>query len=155
MLYAFVLTSSLGRLLYQLKEPDCCYIVWSNNIDHYLDLLLHDQPKFILGMGVYSGVDQDAIRIETYTINQFRNNPIEFDTNSPKKLFIDPFSKPLVDNSKLASGLGNSWCNLISWKIMRLINQKKLNSRYTFLHIPKLYPLYKSKKIIEEMLKAV
>ena len=153
MLYAFALTSSLSMLLYKLSEPDCCYIVYSNNIDHYLNLLLHDQPRFILGMGVYSGVDQEVLRIETVTTNQFRNSSIESNIDSSEKLVINPFVRSIGDSSKLASSLGNSWCNLISWKIMQLINQKKLNSQYTFLHIPRTYPLYKSKEIIEEMLK--
>lgn len=76
MLYAFALTNSLGQVLYKLKAPNHCYIVWSNNIEHYLSLLLHDQPDHILGMGIYSGIDQDAIRIETIATNKFRNNPI-------------------------------------------------------------------------------
>ncbi len=138
MLYAFALTNSLGKLLYKLKAPDHCYLVWSNNIDHYLDILLHDQPEFILGMGVYSGVDQETIGIETGTTN---NLPINY------------FLKPDGSNVKLASRSGNSLCNLISWKIMKLINKNLLNSKYTFLHIPKQFPSYKAISLIEQMLK--
>lgn len=139
MLYTFALTSSLGRLLYRLKSPDHCYIVYSNNIDHYLDLLIHDQPSHILGLGSYSGVNQDKIRIERITTNQFRNDKIE--ENAPNKLGISNFlslSMP-SDSFKYTDAIGNSWCNLISWKIMRLIDNGALHSQYSFLHIPKSF----------------
>jgi pyrrolidone-carboxylate peptidase len=135
MLYVFALTSELGRLLYQLKSPDCCYIVYGNNIDHYLKMLLHDQPSHILGLGSYSGVDQDKIRIETITTNRFRNDPIE--AYAPDELRINNYLETSNENFKVVSALGNSYCNLISYKIMRLIEKGKLKSQYSFLHIPK------------------
>ncbi len=137
MLYAFALTTSLGKLLYKLKSPDHCYIVYSNNIDHYLDLLIHDQPSHILGLGSYSGIDQDKIRIERITTNQSRNGKVE--ENAPNKLKINSFLPLSIpsENFKYAEAIGNSWCNLISWKIMRLIEKGVLHSQYTFLHVPK------------------
>jgi hypothetical protein len=96
MLYAFALTSGLGRLLYRLKLPDHCYIVYSKNIDHYFDLLIHDQPSQILGLGSYSGVDQDKIRIERIATNQFRNNKIE--ENAPDKFEINNFLTLSISN---------------------------------------------------------
>jgi len=139
MLYVFALTSSLGKLLYRLKSPDHCYIVYSNNIDHYLDLLVHDQPSYILGLGSYSGIDQDKIRIERITTNQFRNDKIEDITTD--KLEINNFLTIPSSNNyfKYADAMGNSWCNLISWKIMRLIKNGTLHSKYSFLHIPKSF----------------
>lgn len=132
----FALTSSLGRLLYRLKSPDHCYIVYSNNIVHYLSLLVHDQPTHILGLGSYSGIDQNRIRIERVTTNQFRNDKIE--ENTSYKLGINNFLSLSMSNEhfKYADAMGNSWCNLISWKIMRLIENGNLRSQYTFLHIP-------------------
>lgn len=135
MLYAFALTSELGRLLYQLKYPDCCYIVYSNNIDHYLKMLLNDQPSHILGLGSYSGIDKDKIRIETITTNRFRNDSIE--TNAPEEIKINNYLETSNENFRMAFALGNSYCNLISYKIMRLIEEGKLKSQYSFLHIPK------------------
>lgn len=135
MLYSFALTSNLGRLLYQLKSSDCCYIVYGNNIDHYLKMLLHDQPSHILGLGIYSGIDKDKIRVETITTNRFRSNPIE--TYAPEEIKINNYLETSNGNFKMASALGNSYCNLISWKIMRLITDGSLKSKYSFLHIPK------------------
>lgn len=137
MLFAFSLTNSLGKLLYRLESPDHCYIVYSNNIDHYLNLLTHEQPSHILGLGSYSGIDRDKIRIERITTNQFRNDKIE--ENAPSKLEIINFLSLSMpnENFKYADAIGNSWCNLISWKIMRLIEDGTLHSQYSFLHIPK------------------
>lgn len=134
-LYGFSLSGQTSRLLWKLRNVDICYEIHSNNIDHHLKMLIHDQPKYILGMGTYTGVDKDKIRIETITKNKFRNDVIENNFPISKQIIISPFIRESV-NTKLASALGNSWCNLISWKIMRLIENKELNSKYTFLHIP-------------------
>lgn len=68
-LYGFSLSSLTSKILWRLKPLEMCYQVFSNNIDHYLQMLIHDQPKCILGMGTYSGVAQDKIRIETIVKN--------------------------------------------------------------------------------------
>ncbi len=134
-IYGFAFGRNLSAyILWRLREIDCCYEIFPNNLDQYLQMILHDQPECILGLGVYSGVDQDKIRIETKCSNQFRNDFIE--GNKIEDISIDPYLKPSL-LSKYATGIGNSYCNLVSWKIMRLILQKKLKSRYTFLHIPK------------------
>lgn len=150
-LYGFSLSRQTSRILWKLKKVDMCYEVWSNNIDHYLKMLIHDQPKHILGMGTYTGVDKDSIRIETVTKNQFRNDVIENDFPISKQIIINPFIKE-SENTKLASALGNSWCNLISWKIMRLIENKVLESQYTFIHIPSLFKLDYSIEVVENIL---
>lgn len=72
-IYGFALSGGTGRILYRLKQIDCCYLVYPNNVEHYLEMLLHDQPSYVLGLGAYSGVDQEQIRIETICTNQFRN----------------------------------------------------------------------------------
>lgn len=132
-IYGFALGNT-GRLLYQLKNIDCCYLVFSNNLDKYLDMLIHDQPQYILGLGSYSGIDQDKIRIETICSNQFRNDFADGDQYT--EVEIRPFLKPTVA-MKCAKAIGNSYCNHASWKMMQLINEGKLHSQYTFLHIPK------------------
>lgn len=149
-IYGFSLSGQTSRILWKLKNVDMCYEVWSNNIDHYLKMLIHGQPKYILGMGTYTGVDKDSIRIETVTKNQFRNGAIENDFPISKQIIINPFVKE-SENTKLASALGNSWCNLISYKIMRLIENKELKSEYSFLHIPSSYDFNKAVEIIDEI----
>lgn len=133
-IYGFALSGGTGHILYRLKQIDCCYLVFPNNVEHYLKMLLHDQPEYVLGLGTYSGVDQDQIRIETICTNQFRNDYV--DGNEKQKVKINSF---LSENSqmKMAEAMGNSHCNLVSWKIMQLMNQGKLDAQYTFLHIPR------------------
>lgn len=151
----FALTNGFRRLLYSLKSPDHCYIVYGNNIDYYLDLLIHDQPSHVLGLGSYSGVDQDKIRVEMITTNQFRNNKIE--ENGLDKIEINNFltlPTPTQD-FKYAEAIGNSWCNLISWKIMRHIKDGALCSQYTFLHIPKSLDQKTAEKAIDMIVGAI
>lgn len=133
MIYGFAMGST-GRLLYRLKNIDCSYLVFPNNLDKYLDMLIHDQPSHILGLGSYSGIDQDKIRIETICSNQFRNNFA--DSARYSEVVIKPFLISTGD-MKYAKAIGNFHYNQISWKIMKLINRGKLRSQYTFLHIPK------------------
>lgn len=148
-IYGFALSGGTGRILYRLKQIDCCYLVYPNNIEHYLEMLLHDQPTYVLGIGTYSGVDQNQIRIETICTNQFRNDYV--DDNEKQEITINSF---LSENSqmKLAEAMGNSHCNLVSWKIMQLINQGKLNAQYTFLHIPKSMKSWVATDIIDQKL---
>ncbi|MBU0578913.1 hypothetical protein KKE34_05445 [Patescibacteria group bacterium] len=148
-IYGFALSGGTGRILYGLKQINCCYLVYSNNIEHYLAMLLHDQPSYVLGLGTYSGADQDQIRIETICTNQFRNDYV--DGNEKQKVTINSF---LSENSqmKLAEATGNSHCNLVSCKIMQLINQGKLNAQYTFLHIPKRMKPWVTTETIDQKL---
>ncbi len=113
-------------------------------------MLMNDKPKYILGLGVYTGRDQDKIRIETKCTNQFRNNVIEEKTI--EEIDINYFLTPSI-SSKYATAIGNSYCNLVSWKIMRLIETKQLQSQYTFLHVPKSMKAMTAVKEIDQMLK--
>lgn len=150
-IYGFVMGGT-SRLLYLLKNINCCYLVFPNNLDVYLDMLLHDQPEYILGLGSYSGVDQDKIRIETLCSNQFRNDFV--DSNIYTETSINPFLTLSHPGLKYANAIGNSYCNQVSWQIVKLINEKKLKSRYTFLHIPKsIYP-YSASPVIDDALAA-
>jgi len=53
---------------------------------------------------------------------------------------------------KYATAIGNSYCNQTSWEIIKLINQKQLKSRYTFLHIPKNFKPWIAAQEINEAL---
>ncbi len=72
-LYGFSLSSYTSRILWRLKPLDMCYSLWPNNIDHYLYILTHDQPKYIVGMGTYSGIDQglfkQALNLYVFELN--------------------------------------------------------------------------------------
>lgn len=70
--YSFAIGGT-KRVLYRLKNIDCCYLVFSNNFEKYIDMLLHDQPKFIVGLGT-SNTNQDSIEIEK--AEDIKNNQI-------------------------------------------------------------------------------
>lgn len=98
---------------------------------------------YILGMGMYNGRDKTALRIETVCTNQFRHQ------NGDLKLVKIPcYLQPSID-IKLTKGIGNSYCNLVSYQL--LLNHPQ--SRYTFLHIPKTFePAYAARCIDKQML---
>jgi len=150
-LYGFAFAGLPAKILYRLKAPDMCYIVYPNTIDHYLKMLIHDQPTYIFGMGIYSGVDQDSIRIETVAKNQFNNDAIEEEFPKSQTLILQPFVKELYQ-TKFASALGNSWCNLVSWNIASLIEKGELRSKYMFLHIPNSFKINLAIETIEALI---
>lgn len=39
-LYGFAFEGLPAKMLYRLRAPDMCYIVYSNNINHYLKMLI-------------------------------------------------------------------------------------------------------------------
>ena len=100
-------------------------------------------------MGIYTGKDRDKMRIETVCTNKFRKEFIQ--GNTLQELIINPFLKPFKI-SKFARGIGHSYCNLVSWHIMQLINGKKLSAKYTFLHIPKTMDVKDTVREVQHML---
>lgn len=100
---------------------------------------------YVIGCGVYSGTDKKQIRIETKCSSQFRNNKDKLET-----LPIIYFFKPNND-FKISTGIGNSWCNLVSYLILK----KSQNIKYTFLHIPKTFDYINAAEIIDRQLETL
>ncbi len=123
-----------------------------SKIDKYIETLTMGDPQYILGLGMYSGVDKNLIRIETRAKNKFRNG--EIDTGLSEIIQINPFLKP-NKYAKYAYNMGNSYCNYISYKIAHLIENRQLNSQYTFLHIPKYYNTEVATSEIIQMLSTI
>jgi pyrrolidone-carboxylate peptidase len=136
-------------LLYKLNCVNSCYILFENNLKHYLKMIAHDKPDAVLGLGTYSGRDQDKIRVETRFTNQFRNDYIDGDLE--RVISISPFFK-LSDRMKLATAAGNSWCNMFSYKIVTFIQDGHLETDYSFLHVPNKIKWWQAKKIIDQTL---
>ncbi len=95
------------------------------------------KTSHILGFGQYSGRDTYKLRIETICSNKFRNN-IDGVNYYQYKLTPLPYSS---DKVKLATGIGNSYCNLVSFQITKSIYAKNSKTKYTFIHIPKTFSL--------------
>ena len=153
-IYGFGFINNISAYtLYCLKNVDCCYLLCGEkSIDKYLEFLLHGQPTYILGLGMYTGPNQKQIRIERKTNNRFGQRLLSGDR--PTEVNINPFLEPLAPFSGYASSIGNYYCNMASWKIMELIKSGKLKSRYCFLHIPKTIKAQTTATEIDGMIEA-
>jgi pyrrolidone-carboxylate peptidase len=152
-LYTFSFLNSTAQIQAGLIQPTQKTVLNEANLDSYLRVVVRDQPQHIIGLGIYTGKDQEAIRIETTAKNQFRNMTIESTASMDDTIEQSSFLTPIT-GTKLASSMGNSWCNLISWKIMRIIKDGSLHSQFTFLHIPKTFPQLQATAIINQMIEA-
>lgn len=101
-----------------------------------------NQYDYVLGMGMYSGRDSDALRLETQCNSHFRNNK-----DNLQKISI-PYFLHADEGIKLAMGIGTSWCNLVSYRLLKA----KPKLKYTFIHVPKLFPVNEAAKIIDQQL---
>lgn len=102
-------------------------------INSFVPKILNNKPTFIIGLGEYSGRDKDKLRIETICSNKFRNKTAG---EKLETIRISEFLKT-TKHSKLASGIGNSYCNLVSYLIAWQIRDAGLKTEYAFIHIPK------------------
>lgn len=100
---------------------------------------------YILGMGAYTGSDTNRIRIETVYSSQFRN-----DKKDNRSIIITPFLHE-SQHFKITKRIGNSYCNLVSY----LIASRHPEIPYSFLHIPKNYPLLSAVDAINEQLESL
>ena len=134
--FAFQLKNIGTRTLYRLENIDLRYLLWGkSSMDRYLRILMKDQPDYILGLGIYTGKGKNILHLESECSSKFGKLPAGCEL---EVLSIKPFLKPrgcLV----LSSSIGSSYCNLVSYRIMELINNDKLKSKYSFIHIPKEY----------------
>ncbi len=95
-----------------------------------------DQYDLIIGLGDMYG-DFSKIRIETQAKNAYNNQPIY-----PFSPILLDLSLPVLDNFDsqyfvISSSMGNYNCNWIAYSIQLHLNQKYLNTKQIFLHLPK------------------
>ncbi|MBI4895750.1 MAG: hypothetical protein HY831_04635 [Candidatus Aenigmarchaeota archaeon] len=121
------------------------YFLYSNknSVKAFIKYLEKSRYDFILGLGQYSGVDNNKLRIELECTNKFRNNTIE---KKFRKIRINNFL--LTENFKLSKGIGNSYCNILSFLIMDMIEKNKMKTKYSFVHIPKYFDQKKAIELI-------
>ncbi|MBP7057263.1 hypothetical protein KBB08_02120 [Candidatus Gracilibacteria bacterium] len=150
-LYTFSFLNSTAKIQAGLIKPAQKTVLTEANLDSYLRVVVRDQPQHIIGLGIYTGKDQEAIRIETTAKNQFRNMTIESTAAIEEIIEQSSFLTPIT-GTKITTSMGNSWCNLISWKIMRIIKDGSLKSQFTFLHIPKTFPQSQAIMLINQMI---
>lgn len=131
---ANLLTDQSDIIIIKSTISDIEKFIQETDFSHY---------DYILWMGMYGGRDKDALRIETVCSNQFRNSKAKIITK-PIPYFLQP-----SDGIKFAKGIGNSWCNLVSYKLVTSYHDKP----YTFLHIPRSFDADRAAKIVSSQLK--
>ena len=117
-----------------------------DSIQYLLDIIADTKPLRILGLGLYSGRDMDLLRNENIAKNSFRSNRI----GRIPSVKISTFFKP-SNSAKDAVGMGNSWCNLVSYKIATQFKDIPL----TFIHIPRGYHIESAAREIERQLNSL
>lgn len=147
MIYGIAFKNKIANVLTQTKLIDKKFVISYETFEKVLQEIEQTNPKYIIGLGAYSGIDKDSLRIETICKNKFRNNPINNNCKTEHFYTISNFVK-LVENTRLTTKMGNGECNYISYKIAELIKQKNLNTKYAFIHAPQSYnPNLAAKKI--------
>jgi hypothetical protein len=109
-------------------------------IRDFVKTLVKTSPEYVLGLGMYSGRDTDFLRIETVCKNKFRNSKIN--SAGLDEYRIEPFLAA-SSHSKVTAGLGNSYCNLVSYLI-----KTSSSFPYTFIHIPRTFSLELATSVI-------
>lgn len=83
--------------------------------------------NLVVGMGMYSGPLQGALRFEQVCTDKFRNAGTGVRISMTHLL-------PKVPGARHAQGIGNSYCNLLSWQFMK---HHQNEPKYCFIHIPR------------------
>lgn len=63
-----------------------------------------------------------------------RHFTTKFSTNFPYEPFIDSLSQ---EEYKLSYNAGNYFCNYVYFNFLKEVNEKNLNTKAIFIHIPK------------------
>ena len=98
--------------------------------------IARNQYDLIIGLGDMYG-DFSKIRIETQAKNAYNNQPIY-----PFSPILLDLSLPNLDNFDsqffaISSSMGSYNCNWMAYSTQLHIDQKKLNTKQIFLHLPK------------------
>lgn len=143
-LLVFAFTNTIAARVLQRLNVANAKLVRSDvqSIEQLVTEIVEQRPSKVVGLGQYTGRDQDKLRIETRCNNAFRNTLLH-----EPKLDMQPFVSPR-QHSKYARGLGNSFCNLVSLKVINTVP----SSQYSFIHIPKRFDPEMAAAEIQSML---
>jgi len=99
----------------------------NEDFEKFREIVLHDKPDLILGLA-----KADKTRVETQAINRF-NKSKKIIAGGPESydLYLPNFAEDL----NLASKPADSFCNWTMYKIANLIEEEKLETRLSFIHL--------------------
>jgi pyrrolidone-carboxylate peptidase len=130
----------------QITIPYISYPIESSKtaIEAVVKQLKDTKPTIIIGLGAYSGRDQDKLRIERACNLKWRNTALtQFPITTIKTVLHE------TNITKFSYHHGNSWCNLLS---VSCINRKELCNVYNFVHIPSTFHVELAAKEINRQL---
>lgn len=122
-------------LLYRLRSVDSCYIVYRNNLSHFLKFLQHDKPNYIIGLRTCASDPLDRskkIVIPTCFSNENGTVSRQSTAHTCEPLFLE--SELVTYSDKPLIGISND----VSYAIASFIESNNIPSRYTLLQIPKV-----------------
>lgn len=143
LLYAFKNNIS-AHVAYNIKPADTIILDTKNKttveseIVNLLELIKNSNYKYIIGIGTYTSTTD--LRIELSAKNKFRNSVINNLKDSKHRLGISQFLASQDNLEKVVFGrkMGNSFCNLSSYKIREFIELHNLNCQNGFIHVPNI-----------------
>lgn len=118
-----------------IKSPDIKFqLIRSYPQEFYKKYIQGNQYDLIIGLG---DSPCDKIRIETQTKNSYNNRPIY-----PFSPILIDLSLPNLDNFDsnyfaISSNMGTYNCNWMAYSTQLYLDQKKLDTKHLFLHLPK------------------
>lgn len=120
-----------------IKRSDINFqIIYFHPRQFFQKYISRNQYDLIIGLGDLYG-NFSKIRIETQTKNVYNNQSIY-----PFSPILIDINIPLVENYDsdyfaISSNMGTYNCNWIAYSTQLYLNQKKLNTKHLFLHLPK------------------
>ena len=117
-----------GEIVYQL--------IYFHPRQFFRKYINYNNYDLILGLGDLYG-NFNKIRIETQAKNAFNDQPIY-----PFSPILLDLNIPNIDNHdsqifSISSSMGTYNCNWIAYSTQLHLNQKSLNTKHLFLHLPK------------------
>lgn len=154
--FAFGIRNICSRVLYNIENIDYRYLIFPKNINKFIEKIKTCKPQYILGLGLYRGPERNYMHIETRCSNMCkdiccRSSNINYrdmcliNKGNIKyryikgseyiELWLNNWIKP-NKYLKCTSTIGNYYCNMVSFLIMDLIYTNKLDTKFSFIHIP-------------------
>lgn len=100
----------------------------------------------VLGLGMYGGPDKESLRVELVATSRFRNQG-EVD----ERVVLPGFLKE-SPGLKETNAMGNSYCNLVSYLLVRRLESEAERIGFNFVHIPKRFSETEAARILSEQL---
>lgn len=100
----------------------------------------------VLGLGMYSGPDKESLRVEMVATSRFRNQ-----VEVGERVVLPGFLKE-SPGLKTTNAMGNSYCNLVSYLLVRRLESEAKQVQFNFVHIPKRYSEAEAVRILSEQL---